>query len=359
MEVVDGLTGEVLTAQIFVAVLGASNYTYAEATFTQSLPDWISSHVRAFAYFGGVARQTVSDNLKAGVTRACFHEPMVNRTYADLARHYGTAISPARPHHPKDKSKVEVGVQVVGRWILARLRNRSFFSLAALNEAIRGLLVDLNDRTLRGWGRSRRQLFDELDRPALLPLPNEPYEYAEWKRCRVNLDYHVEIAKHYYSVPYTLVRQEVEARITARTVEIFLRGKRVASHLRSTMPHRPTTVAEHMPSSHRRYRDWTHERIRRDAARIGPDADALIDVILRSRPHPEQGFRSAIGILGLVKRYGPERVDAACARALLLNARSYKSVAAILHSGKDKAPAATPDAPILFHPNIRGRDYYN
>jgi transposase len=359
MEVINGLTGEVLTAQIFVAVLGASNYTYVDATFTQSLPDWISSHVRAFAFFGGVARQTVSDNLKAGVTRACFHEPMVNRTYADLARHYGTAILPARPHHPKDKSKVEVGVQIVGRWILARLRNRCFFSLIDLNEAIRGLLADLNDRTLRGWGRSRRQLFDELDRSALLPLPDEPYEYAEWKRCRVNLDYHVEIAKHYYSVPYALVRQEVEARITERTVEIFLRGKRVASHLRSTMPHRPTTVVEHMPSSHRRYRDWTHERIRRDAASVGPDADALIDVILRSRPHPEQGFRSAIGILGLVNKYGPERVDAACARALLLNARSYKSVAAILRSGNDKAPAATADAPILFHPNIRGRDYYN
>jgi transposase len=257
------------------------------------------------------------------------------------------------------KSKVEVGVQIVGRWILARLRNRRFFSLAALNEAIRGLLADLNDRTLRGWGRSRRQLFDELDRPALLPLPDQPYEYAEWKRCRVNLDYHVEIAKHYYSVPHGLVRQDVEARITARTVEIFLRGKRVASHLRSTLPHRPTTVAEHMPSSHRRYRDWTHERIRSDAAKIGPDADTLIDVILRSRPHPEQGFRSAIGILGLVKSYGPERVDAACARALLLNARSYKSVAAILRNGKDKAPAAAEDAPVLFHPNIRGRDYYN
>ncbi len=360
MEVVDGLSGEVLSTQIFVAVLGASNYTYAEATLTQSLPDWISSHVRAFAFFGGVARQTVSDNLKAGITRACFHEPMVNRTYADLARHYGTAILPARPHHPKDKAKVEVGVQIVGRWILARLRNRRFFSLAALNEAINGLLADLNDRTLRGWGRSRRQLFDDLDRPALIGLPDEPYEYAEWKRCRVNLDYHVEIAKHYYSVPHGLARQEVEARITGRTVEIFLRGKRVASHLRSTLAHRPTTVAEHMPSSHRRYRDWTHERIRRDAAKVGPDADTLIEVILRSRPHPEQGFRSAIGILGLVKRYGPERVDAACARALLLNARSYKSVAAILKNGTDKTAAATQEpAPILFHSNIRGRGYYN
>jgi transposase len=359
MEVIDGLTGEVLTAQIFVAVLGASNFTYAEASFSQSLPDWISSHVRAFTFFGGTARQTVSDNLKAGVTRACFHEPMINRTYADLARHYSTAILPARPYRPKDKAKVEVGVQIVGRWILARLRNLHFFSLAALNEAVHDLLIDLNNRVLRSWGRSRRELFEELDRPALTPLPDEPYEYAEWKRCRVNLDYHVEFAKHYYSVPYNLVRQEVEARITQKTVEIFLRGKRVASHLRSTLPHRPTTVAEHMPSSHRRYRDWTHERIRCEAAKTGPDVDTLIDVILRSRPHPEQGFRSAIGILGLVKRYGSERVDAACARALLLNARSYKSVAAILKNGTDKMAPPTQDAPILFHSNIRGRGYYN
>jgi transposase len=306
-----------------------------------------------------VARQTVSDNLKAGITRACFHEPMVNRTYADLARHYRTAIVPARPYRPRDKAKVEVGVQIVGRWILARLRNRRFFSLAALNEAIHALLVELNDRPLRSWGRSRRDLFEELDRPALTALPDEPYQYAEWKRCRVNLDYHIEIAKHYYSVPHNLVRQEVETRVTQKTVEIFLRGKRVASHLRSTLPHRPTTIAEHMPSSHRRYRDWTHERIRSEAAKVGPDVDTLIDVILRSRPHPEQGFRSAIGILGLVKRYGQERVDAACARALLLNARSYKSVAAILKNGTDRDAPPTDETPILFHANIRGRSYYN
>ncbi|MDE2075378.1 MAG: IS21 family transposase, partial [Alphaproteobacteria bacterium] len=359
MEVIDRLTGEVHTAQIFVAVLGASNFTYAEASFTQSLPDWIGSHVRAFHFFGGTARQTVSDNLKAGVTRACFHEPMVNRTYSDLARHYRTAILPARPYRPRDKAKVEVGVQIVGRWILARLRNRRFFGLAELNAAMALLLEELNNRPMRQLGKSRRQLFEQIDRPALTPLPDEPYEYAQWKRCRVNLDYHVEIDKHYYSVPYNLVRQEVEARITQRTVEIFRRGKRVASHLRSLLPHRPTTVAEHMPSSHRRYRDWTHERIRGEAAKVGPDADTLIDVIMRSRPHPEQGFRSAIGILGLVKRYGAERVDAACARALLLGARSYKSVAAILKNGTDKSAASTPDAPILFHPNIRGRGYYN
>src|SRR6478609_8851421 len=224
-------TGEIIPVQIFVAVLGASSFTYAEAVWSQKLPDWIAAHVRAFAYFGGAARQTVSDNLKAGITKACFHEPTVNRTYADLARHYGTAIVPARPYKPRDKAKVEVGVQVVGRWILARLRNRRFFSLAALNAAIGELLIDLNARPLRGWGRSRRALFDDLDRPALTPLPDEPCAYAEWKRCRVGLDYHVEIARHFYSVPFGLLRQEVEARITTATVEIFHRGKRVASHL--------------------------------------------------------------------------------------------------------------------------------
>src|SRR5271169_3395696 len=293
-EVVDANTGEIIAVQIFVATLGASSFTYAEAVWSQKLPDWIAAHVRAFAYFGGAARQTVSDNLKAGITKASFHEPMVNRTYADMARHYRTAIVPARPYKPRDKAKVEVGVQVVGRWILARLRHRRFFSLADLNAAIRALLNDLNDRPMRGWGTSRRALYDQLDRPALEPLPAEPYEYAEWKRCRVNLDYHVEIAKHYYSVPHQLIRQEVEARITAATVEIFHRGKRVASHRRSARPHRPTTVAEHMPSSHRRYRDWTHERIRREAAAVGDNTAILADVILRSRPHPEQGLFSLL-----------------------------------------------------------------
>jgi transposase len=360
MEIIDGLTGEICAAQIFIAVLGASNYTFAEASLSQSLPDWIMAHVRAFTFFGAVPRQTVSDNLKSGITKACFHEPMVNRTYSDFARHYGTAILPARPRHPRDKAKVEVGVQIVGRWILARLRNHRFYSLGALNEAIRSLLDDLNGRPMRAFNCSRRELFDRLDRPALKPLPDEPYEYAEWKRCRVGLDYHVEIDKHYYSVPSNLLRQEVFARITAKTVEIFWHGKRVASHLRSRLRHRPTTIPEHMPSAHRRYRDWTHERIRREAAKLGSDVAILIDVILRSRPHPEQGFRSSIGILSLVKRYAPERVNAACARALALNALSYGAVAEILKNGKDKEPqTASQAAPILRHANIRGRDYYN
>jgi transposase len=360
VEIIDGLTGEIRTAQIFVATLGASSFTYAEATWSQGLPDWIAAHVRAFTYLGGATRQTVSDNLKSGITKACFHEPMVNRTYADMARHYRTAIVPARPYKPRDKAKVEVGVQVVQRWILARLRHQRFFALAELNAAIRVLLDDLNDRTMRGWGMSRRALYEQLDRPALLSLPAMPYEYAEWKRCRVGLDYHVEIAKHYYSVPHPLLRQEVEVRITVATVEIFHRGKRVASHLRSHRPHRPTTVPEHMPSSHRRYRDWTHERIRREAASIGSDTAALVDVILRSRPHPEQGFRSCIGILRLVKCFGAERLDAACARALALGTRSYGSVATILKNRQERRSSAPSDEPSpLVHENIRGAGYYH
>ncbi len=358
MEVIDRATGEVRRAEIFVAVLGASNYLFAEATWTQSLPDWIAAHTNMLTFIGGVPRQIVSDNLRAGITRACFYEPTVNRTYADMASHYGTAVIPARPYKPRDKAKVEVGVQVVQRWILARLRNRRFFSLAELNQAIRELVDQLNDRPMRGWGTTRRALYEQLDRPALQPLPPTPYEYADWRRRRVNLDYHVEIEKHFYSVPFRLLREQVEARITAKTVEIFHRGKLVATHLRSLRAHRPTTVAEHMPSSHRRYRDWTHERILREAAAIGDDTAALVEIILRSRPHPEQGFRSCVGILGLARRYDAERLDAACARALALGTRSYSSVAAILKNAQEKKAPET-DQPILFHENIRGPGYYH
>jgi transposase len=361
MEVIDGASGEIHRAEIFVAVLGASSFIYAEAIPSQTLPDWIAAHVNALTALGGVPRQIVSDNLKSGITKACFYEPTVNRTYADMAAHYRTAIIPARPYKPRDKAKVEVGVQVMQRWILARLRNRRFFSLGELNLAIRELVDQLNDRPMRGWGTTRRALFEQLDRPALLELPPTPYEYADWKCCRVNLDYHIEIDRHFYSVPFRLLRQEVEARITAKTVEIFQRGKLVATHLRSLRPHRPTTLADHMPSSHRRYRDWTHERIQRDAAAIGSSAAALVEIILRSRPHPEQGFRSCIGILGLKKRYGVERLDAACGKALALGTRSYSSVAAILKNKQESKTAqqGKSDQPSLLHENIRGSGYYH
>jgi transposase len=357
MAVTEGADGEARQAEIFVAVLGASSFTFACAVWSQALPDWIGAHVRAFGYFDGVARQLVSDNLKAGVTRACFHEPEVNRTYTEMAAHYATSVLPARPYKPRDKAKVEVGVQVVQRWILARLRHQRFFSLAELNAAIAVLVEQLNDRTMRGLGTTRRALFERFDRPALLSLPPVAYEYAEWRRCRVGLDYHVAIDKHFYSVPHDLLRQEVEARITAGTVELFYRGKRVASHVRSASRH-PSTTADHMPSAHRRYREWTHDRIRREAAAVGDDAAVLLDLILRSRPHPEQGFRSCIGILGLVGQHGTERVDAACARALALGTRSYTSVAAILKHRRDQ-PAGAAEAPSLLHENIRGPGYYH
>ncbi len=360
MEVIDGLTGEIRTAQVFVATLGASSYTYAEATWTQSLPNWIGSHTRAFAYFGGVPRQVVPDNLKSGVVKACLYDPEINRTYAGMAAHYDTAIMPARPRKPRDKAKVEVGVQVVERWILARLRNRRFFSLAELNQAIHELLEDLNQRVTKHLGASRRQLFEALDQPALKPLPGQPYQYAEWKQRRAGLDYHVEVAKHYYSVPHVLAKQKLWARITERTVEIFHKGKRVAAHMRGSGNRRHTTVAEHMPSSHRRYANWTPDRIRRDAAANGPNTGILIDVILRSKPHPEQGFRSCIGILRLAKTHGGERLEAACERALEIGARSYSSVASILKNNLDRrTPRQATDGPAIDHANIRGSRYFH
>ncbi|WOH52613.1 IS21 family transposase [Bradyrhizobium sp. sBnM-33] len=360
LEVMDGSTGEVLTAQLFVASLGATNYTYAEATWTQGLSDWIGSHTRAFAFIGGVPAVVVSDNLRSGVTKACFYEPTVNRTYAEMAAHYNTAIVPARPYRARDKAKVEVAVQIATRFIVAKLRNRQFFSLCALNVAIAELVAQLNNRVSRHLGASRRALFDEIERAALKPLPAEPYVFAEWKECRVALDYHVEIEKHYYSVPHQLLREKVWARITARTIEVFHCGKRVAAHVRSSSDRKHTTVREHMPSSHRRYADWTPERLRRSAAEIGRRTSALIATILRERTHPEQGFRACVGILRLAKTYGRERLEAACGRALEIGARSYSSVNSILKNNLDRQQPATPtDGPAIAHDNIRGPTYFH
>jgi len=360
LELIEPATGELRVCQLFVAVLGASNYTYAEATFTQSLVDWIGSHVRAFSFFSGVASLTVSDNLKSGVIKACFYEPSVNRTYADMAAHYGTAIVPARPRKPRDKAKVEVGVQVATRWITAKLRNRRFFSLTELNGAIRELLTPLNERVTRHLGASRRSLFEEIERPALKKLPVEPYVYAEWTKCKVGIDYHVEVDKYYYSVPFKLLREVVWARATARTVEVFHRGKRVAAHMRSSSTKKHITVRDHMPSSHQRYADWTPERIKQQATHIGRNTAALVETIMRERTHPEQGFRACVGIMRLVKSCGCERVEAACGRALEIGARSYTSVKSILKNNLDrKQPAAVADEPVIEHDNIRGPGYFH
>lgn len=361
MPVFDALTGETRAVKVFVAVLGASNYTYAEARWSEALPEWISAHVNTFAFLGGVPKAVVCDNLKAGVTTASRYEPGVNRTYQELAAHYGTTILPTRPRKPRDKAKVEGAVLIVERWILARLRDRRFLSLSDLNAAIRGLVEELNARLMRKLGKSRREFFAEIDQPALMPLPAEPYQYAEWRRARVAPDYHVEVQGHFYSVPSRLIRQVVEVKVTELAIEVFHHGTRVASHVRSAVPRRHTTVPEHMPSAHRRYAYWTPARILEAAEEIGPATAALCEAIMRTKPHPEQGFRSCLGILALARGYGQERLEAACRRGTSIGATSYRSIASILKNGLDKAflPDTTPDPDPIRHGNIRGRDYYN
>jgi transposase len=361
VEVIDPATGEVGQAHIFVAVLGASNYTYAEGRWSEALPDWIGAHVNAFAAIGGVAHAIVCDNLKAGVTAVCRYEPGINRTYQDLATHYDTAILPARPYKPRDKAKVEGGVLIVQRYVLARLRKRQFFGLVELNTAIRAVVADLNAKVMRKIGSSRNELLATIDRPALKALPDQPYVYAEWKVAKLGLDYHVEIDQHYYSAPHRLIRERIEARVTDSTVEIFHKGARVASHVRSAVKRRHTTIAEHMPSSHRHYAEWTPERIMREAAVIGPAMIALVEAIMKAKAHPEQGFRAAKGILQLAKSYGVTRMEAAAMRGNDIGAVSYGSIKSILQNGLDKAyvrPAA-PDTPPIQHANIRGRGYYH
>lgn len=359
--VMDPTTGEVRPAQIFLAVLGASNYTYAEATWSQTLPDWIGSHVRALAFFGGVTAVIVPDNLKSGVTTPCRYEPDINPTYQEMADHYGTAIIPARVRKPKDKAKVENGVLLAERWLLAPLRNRQFFSLAELNQALGELLPSLNQRPFQKMPGSRRSLFESLERPALLPLPLMPYQYGEWKKALVNLDYHVEADGHYYSVPYQLIKKTVELRLDPKTIECFHLGKRVASHVRSYDCGTYTTLPEHRSPAHRYYLEWTPEKIVQWAETIGPQASNLVKAIMQSRPHPQQGVNSCLGLVKLAKEYGAERLEAACHRALTIQALSYKSLKSILKHGLDKLSLPAPQSPSRSrsHANVRGSQYYH
>lgn len=357
----DPRTGEIRQAQIFVAALGASSYTYIEATWTQSLPDWIGSHVRMFEFFGGCPEILVPDNLRTGVTAAHRYEPDLNPTYQELAMHYGVAVMPARSRKPRDKAKVESAVQLAERWILAQLRHSTFLGLAELNTAIGQALTVLNQRAFQKLPGSRHSRFLAVDQPTLRPLPLIPYEYAEWKKATVHIDYHVEVDHHYYSVPYTLVGQRVEVRLTTNCVECFYKGQRVSSHRRSSLPGQHTTVTAHMPQAHQAYVDWTPERLVRWAQQSGPATAQLVTAILASRAHPLQGFRSCLGIMRLGKSYGEDRLEAACARALMLQAYSYKSVASILRHGLDQHPL-TPEQvspPSILHSNIRGPQYYH
>jgi len=346
-------------AEIFAACLGASDLIYCCAVRTQELVDWVESHRRAFEFYGGCAEILVSDNLKSGVTRPCRYDPEINRTYWEMARHYGVAVIPARSGKPQDKAKVEQAVQMIQRWVLAPLRHERFTHVGQLNEAMAPLLQAVNDRPLRVLGISRRALFERVEQTALQALPETPYEVADWLRRKVGPDYHVEVERHYYSVPYTLVGKQLEVRVTSRVVEFFERDRRVASHARSFMPGRHTTCAEHMPPAHRAYAAWTPERIRSWVGRTGPEARRMAEEIMASRLHPQQGFRACLGLIRLGKSYGTDRLEAACRRALAAGATSYRSVASILKNGLDRQELEPPaEDRRVEHENVRGAEYY-
>ena len=359
--IVDPKTGEQRAVELFVGALGASNYTYAEATLEQSLESWVGAHERMSSYFKGSSEIWVPDNLKSGVDLADRYEPGINRTYRELASHYGAVVIPARVAKPKDKAKVESAVLVAQRWILAVLRHQTFFSLAELNEAIWEQLERLNARPMQKLDGSRRELYERLDRPALKPLPVERYELARWKSCTVNNDYHVEVDGSHYSVPYQLMDEDVEIRTTTSMVEIVFRDKRVASHRRRKTKGELVTEPEHMPASHRRYLEWTPSRLTHWASQNGAATGSLVSEILKRRPHPEQGFRASLGLMRLGRRYSGERLEAACRRALALSSYSYRTVKNILSAGLDRAALEDEreSSPRLAHENIRGADYYD
>ena len=362
--IVDPKTGERIEVELFVAVMGASNYTYVEATATQRSADWIASHVRLVEFLGGAPGAFVPDQLKSGVVIASRYEPGIQRTYEEWSQHYGTTILPARPMKPRDKAKVEGGVLIAQRWILARLRNITCFSLDELNEHIARLVADLNNRVMKRYGKSRRQLFDDLDRPAIKALPSDRFIYGEWSKATVKLDYHVPVDHHDYSVPYQRATDEVWTRMSAATVEVFYKNKRCASHVRSFEPGGVTTNPEHLPASHRAYAEESDVGFEEWATTIGPHTLGLVRVILIERPHPEHGLRSCRGLKSLTRLYTATRIEAACERALVAGARSYTNVESILKHGLDQQPLTEivqSDAlpPSLDHENIRGADYYN
>ena len=361
LKIIDPGTGEERPAQVFVAVLGASSYTYAEATWTQSLPDWIGAHVRVFTFYGGVPEVVVPDNLKSAVSKACRYDPELNPSYAQLAAYYQTAVMPARPYKPKDKAKAEVGVQIVERWIMMRLRKLQLFSLAEANQAIRVLLDDLNQRPFKQRPGSRLSQFESIDKPVLKPLPSTPYAYRHIVKARAHIDYHVSYDGHHYSVPYRLRGEEVMVHAGELTVAVFYQGKCVAEHLRSRKPAGHTTNTEHMPKAHARHQEWTPSRFLRWAQSIGPATMRVVRYQLESRAYPEHGYRACLGILSLAKKYGKERLEATCLRAEKIGGLHYKNLVSILTSSVDKLPLETDKKHALptTHDNVRGADYYH
>ena len=356
MAVVDRHTGQIQVAEVFVAALGASNYTYVEATLTQTVADWLAAHVRALEYFGGLPRAIVPDNLKSGVRRPCRYEPDLNPSYQDFAEHYGVAILPARVRKPRDKAKVEVGVQGVERWIMAPLRHRTFFSLGDLNAALREQLERYNDRPLSREAGTRRRRFLELERPALRSLPLQRYEYATWKRAKVFLDYHIEHERRYYSVPYRLIGKSVDLRITAHTIEVYYRGQSVARHLKGAGSGRFITEPGHRPERHSAVIELSHERLLERAEAIGPSTAALLREQTARRLHPEEALRASLGILRLAHDFSAGALEDACRRALELKAFSYRAVRTLIIAPAAAAPTSTPTP---AHDNVRGAGYFS
>jgi transposase len=356
--IADPKTGEVRQAHVFVAALGASQYIFAKAYESEQLKWWLQGHVDALEFLGALPEIVVPDNLKAGVEKACRYEPALNPSYADLAQFYGLTVLPARVRKPRDKAKVENAVQQAERWILAPLRDRRFLSLSEANEAIASLVAGLNAKVMKGPGLSRRQIFEQDDLPAMRALPQARYSYAEWKRAKVAPDYHVEVEGRLYSVPFTLVGSHVDVRISAGTVEVFAKGNRVASHLRSLSRRGFTTDAAHMPEHHKRQAQWTPERIVRWASAIGPQTGAFASALLAGKLHPEHGYRKCMGVMRLERRFGKERLEAACAKALGLGALSYQSVKSILEKNLEGTPVQETLLPLPSHHNVRGGDYF-
>jgi transposase len=356
----NSLDGTVAPASIFVAVLGASNKTYAEAFPNQKLPSWLMAHCHSYNFFGGVAKVTVPDNPKTAVIQACRYEPRLHASYQEMATHYGTVIIPARPRRPKDKAKVEGGVLITARLILAALRDQKFFHIKALNIALQAGLLQLNGQPFQKLAGSRDSWFEQHEKPVLLPLPRHPYELATWENATVNIDYHVAVDKHYYSAPYSLIHAELDVRLTETTVELFHKSKRVAAHARSFEPGLFTSIEEHRPKAHQKYLQWTPSRLLHWASKVGPHCAKLVEHIMKSRPHPEMGYRSVLGIMRLGKGVGDDRLDAACHRALHFGTCTYRSIQSILENQLDQQPLEQ-ELPLHSpnHENVRGKDYYN
>lgn len=361
VSITEPATGVAWQAQLYVAAMGASSFTYLDVLATQNLADWLTAGADCLEYLGGVPTLLVPDNLKSGVSKAHRFEPKINRSYQEFAGHYGTAIVPARPYKPRDKAVAEAAVLVAERWVLARLRNRTMFSLAEAREAVAELREELNDKPFQKRSGSRRTAFLGLDKPLLRPLPAHRYEYASWSEPKVNIDYHVEVDHHYYSVPYVLIGQVMDARLTATTLEIIHRGRRVASHPRSFVRTGYTTTPEHMPSTHRYQAEWTVDRVLRWCRQTGPSTEAFMERVMQKRGHPEQGFRTCLWLKSMGSKYGDDRVEAATARALAIGAYTGRSVESILKRGLDRQPllAVVSGAASPWHENVRGRDYYS